>query len=143
MEKKEIYNEVYGWMPRDLVNMLPEKVRLRLITMWLNRHATNTGWFIVAAVLKELGEEFIKYLFNQVIIVIKEDGDEPERGQVMNMIGSTLEAFASDTNILFNFVQDYFEQKGEIPFVDVSSLMPGEEKPQPRDSKGRFTKKEE
>ena len=144
MENKEIYNEVYGWMPKNLVNKLPNEVRLRLITMWLNRHATDTGWFIVAAVLKELGDEFIKYLFNQVITSIKEDGDEPERGQVINIIRSTLEAFASDTNILFNFVQDYFKQKGEIPFVDVSSLMPGgeEKESQPRDSKGRFTKKE-
>ena len=95
MENKEIYNEVYGWMPKNLVNKLPNEVRLRLITMWLNRHATDTGWFIVA-------------------------------------------------NILFNFVQDYFKQKGEIPFVDVSSLMPGgeEKESQPRDSKGRFAKKE-
>ena len=130
-------------MPRDLVNKLPNEVRLRLINMWLNRHATDTGWFIVAAVLKELGDEFIKYLFNQAITSIKEDGDEPERGWVINIIRSTLEAFASDTNILFNFVQDYFKQRGEIPFVDVSSLMPGEEKEsQPRDSKGRFAKKE-
>ena len=29
MENKEIYNEVYGWMPRDLVNKLPNEVRLR------------------------------------------------------------------------------------------------------------------
>lgn len=138
---KEEYNEVYGWMPRNVVNNLSPADRGIMFLNWLNRKPTDTGWFIVAAVVTALGEDFLEYVFKVVIDGFEENGDPYTKDEVVDLITGLFESFASDANILYGFVDTYREEMGlKIPDVDRQK---SEEKQSPaRDAKGRFVKRE-
>lgn len=141
---KREYHEVYGWMPREVIQHLSDEDRNRMIHDWIFRDATETGMFIVSAVIKTLGENFLQYLFSQALESCDFLGVKPTKDDVNDAIRDLLDSWASDTNLLHNFLEMYFEEEGIKP-KDIGMETPGEEeKPaQPRDSKGRFAKKEE
>ena len=141
---KREYHEVYGWMPREVIQHLSEEDRNRMIHDWIYRDATETGMFIVAAVIKTLGEHFLHYLFSQALenCACAVLGITPTKEDVNDAIRNILDSWASDTNLLHNFLEMYFEEEGIKP-KDIEMEIPDEEeKPvQGRDAKGRFTKK--
>jgi hypothetical protein len=140
---KREYNEVYGWLPQDAINQLDMDTRAQMFQDWLNRKATDTGMFIVAAVIKTLGEHFLHYLFTQVLETYADLGVKPTKEDVNDVIKGILDSWASDTNIFHDFLDEYFEEE-EIRPGDIEMEIPGEEKKpvQGRDAKGRFTKKQ-
>lgn len=142
---KEEYNEVYGWMPQSVVNNLSPADRGIMFLHWLNREPTDTGWFIVAAVVTALGEDFLEYVFKVVIDGFEEDEDPYTKDEVVSLVTGLFESFASDANILYGFVDTYREEMGlKIPDVnqDVDQQKSEEKKSPARDAKGRFVKKE-
>lgn len=142
MEERKEYNEVYGWMPREIVNRLDEDIKREMFAEYILRKPTDTGWFITAAVVKALGEEFLEYLFRSVIECIQDEDGVPDKEEVMDIITGLLESFATDTNVLYCFVDAYFEKKGKKPNVDLQEMMTPDEKKTPaRDAKGRFVKR--
>jgi len=141
---KEEYNEVYGWMPRSVVNNLSPADRGIMFLHWLNRKPTDTGWFIVATVVTTLGEDFLEYVFKVVIDGFEENGDPYTKDEVVDLVTGLFESFASDANILYGFVDTYREEMGlKIPDVDqeVDQQKSEEKKSPARDAKGRFVKK--
>lgn len=144
---REEYNEVYGYLPQDIINKLSEVDRARLFFNWLKRKPTTTGWFIAHTVVEAMGEEFITYMINGIIESIQLDGEEPTREAVIDGLANLMEAFATDSNILYEYIHTYrievLDQDEEVTDEeeDLQEVKKTEEKKSPkRDAKGRFIK---
>ena len=141
---KREYNEVFGWMPDEIINHLSETDRQKMFVDWIRREPTPTGWIIVDAVVEKLGDGFLEYLFG----CICETMDEPlTRESITENMRAVLEAFASDINILYEFVDNYQEERGDsqIPVEILGTVQESvaeDAGQQPRDARGRFVKKQ-
>ena len=131
------YHEIYGFMPKDVINRLSQSDRNEMIIEWLSREPTPTGWFFTKTVTAALGEDFINYLFEKVVEGMNSDGTEVTRDGLLEAVKDLMNSFASDINILYEYVELYQEEYPEKHNrVTVST------EPQPRDPKtGRFMKK--
>ena len=131
------YHEIYGFMPKDVINRLSQSDRNEMIIEWLSREPTPTGWFFTKTVTAALGEDFINYLFEKVVEGMNSDGTEVTRDGLLEAVNDLMNSFASDINILYEDVELYQEEYPEKQNrVTVST------EPQPRDPKtGRFMKK--
>ena len=149
---KREYNEVYGYMPDEIINHLSQADRMRLFLDWINREPTDTGWLITAAVVTSLGNEFMKYILNSAIESVEADGDPATKEEAVEVVTAIFTSFATDVNILYEFVDNYLEER-EHP-VKIGSLfntvqesvkedLAEDAGKQPIDAKGRFTKKQE
>ena len=131
------YHEVYGFMPENVINKLSQSDRTQMILEWLSREPTPTGWFFTKTIVAALGEGFINYLFEKVVDGINSDGTEVTREGLLEGVKDLMNAFASDINILYEYVELYQEEYPEKQNQGTTSTMP-----QPRDPKtGRFMKK--
>ena len=131
------YHEIYGFMPKDVINRLSQSDRNEMIIEWLSREPTPTGWFFTKTVIATLGEDFINYLFEKVDEGMNSDGTEVTREGLLEGVKDLMNAFASDINILYEYVELYQEEYPEKQNQGTTSTMP-----QPRDPKtGRFMKK--
>lgn len=132
------YHEIYGFMPSDVINKLSPSDRNKMFLEWLYREPTPTGWFFTKAVIATLGEDFINYLFEKIYEGIISDGTEVTRENLLEAVKDLMNAFASDINILYEYVELYQEEYPEkLNRGTASSTMS-----QPRDPKtGRFMKK--
>ena len=132
------YHEIYGFMPKDVISRLSQEDRNEMIIEWLEREPTPTGWFFTKTVTAALGEDFINYLFEKVVEGMNSDGTEVTRDGLLEAVKDLMNAFASDINILYEYVELYQEEYPEkLNRETVSSTVP-----QPRDPKtGRFMKK--
>ena len=144
---REEYNEVYGYLPQEIINKLSEVDRTKLFFRWLKRKPTATGWFIARTVIEAMGEEFITYMINGIIESLQEDGGlTPTKETVVESLSILMETFATDSNILNDYIHTY---RTEVLGLDEETL---DEDPQPetkteekkaspkRDAKGRFIK---
>ena len=132
------YHEIYGFMPKDVINRLSQSDRNEMIIEWLSREPTPTGWFFTKTVIAALGEDFINYLFEKVDEGINSDGTEVTREGLLEGVKDLMNAFASDINILYEYVELYQEEYPEKQNRETASSTV----PQPRDPKtGRFMKK--
>ena len=132
------YHEIYGFMPKDVINRLSQSDRNEMIIEWLSREPTPTGWFFTKTVIAALGEGFINYLFEKVDEGINSDGEEVTRESLLEGVKDLMNAFASDINILYEYVELYQEEYPEKQNQETASSTV----PQPRDPKtGRFMKK--
>ena len=132
------YHVIYGFMPKDVISRLSQSDRNEMIIEWLEREPTPTGWFFTKTVTAALGEDFINYLFEKVVEGMNSDGTEVTRDGLLEAVKDLMNAFASDINILYEYVELYQEEYPEkLNRETVSSTVP-----QPRDPKtGRFMKK--
>ena len=132
------YHEIYGFMPKDVISRLSQSDRNEMIIEWLSREPTPTGWFFTKTVIAALGEDFINYLFEKVDEGMNSDGEKVTRESLLEGVKDLMNAFASDINILYEYVELYQEEYPEkLNQETISSTVP-----QPRDPKtGRFMKK--
>lgn len=131
------YHEIYGFMPKDVINRLSQSDRNEMIIEWLSREPTPTGWFFTKTVTAALGEDFINYLFEKVVEGMNSDGTEVTRDGLLEAVKDLMNSFASDINILYEYVELYQEEYPEKQNQGTVSTAP-----QPRDPKtGRFMKK--
>ena len=132
------YHEIYGFMPKDVINRLSQSDKNEMIIEWLSREPTPTGWFFTKTVIAALGDDFINYLFEKVDEGINSDGTEVTREGLLEGVKDLMNAFASDINILYEYVELYQEEYPEkLNLERTTSTVP-----QPRDPKtGRFMKK--
>ena len=132
------YHEVYGFMPSDVINRLSQFDRNKMFINWLLREPTPTGWFFTKTIVSALGEDFINYLFEKVDDGMNSDGTEVTKESLLEAVKELMNSFASDINILYEYVELYYEEYPEkLNQETASSTMP-----QPRDPKtGRFMKK--
>lgn len=131
------YHEIYGFMPSDVINRLSPSDRNKMFLEWLSREPTPTGWFFTKTVIAALGEDFINYLFESVYKGIISDGTEVTRENLLEAVKDLMNAFASDINILYEYVELYQEEYPEKQNRGTVSTVS-----QPRDPKtGRFMKK--
>ena len=132
------YHEIYGFMPKDVINRLSQSDRNKMIIEWLSREPTPTGWFFTKTVIAALGEGFINYLFEKVDDGMNSDGTEVTKESLLEAVKELMNAFASDINILYEYVELYQEEYPEKQNRETASSTV----PQPRDPKtGRFMKK--
>lgn len=131
------YHEIYGFMPKDVISRLSQSDRNEMIIEWLSREPTPTGWFFTKTVTAALGEDFINYLFEKVVEGMNSDGTEVTRDGLLEAVKDLMNAFASDINILYEYVELYQEEYPEKQNLGTTSIVS-----QPRDPKtGRFMKK--
>ena len=131
------YHEIYGFMPSDVINRLSQSDRNKMFLEWLSREPTPTGWFFTKTIVAALGEDFINYLFENVYEGIISDGTEVTRENLLGAVKELMSAFASDINILYEYVELYQEEYPEKQNREIVSTVS-----QPRDPKtGRFMKK--
>ena len=132
------YHEIYGFMHKDVINRLAQSDKNEMIIEWLSREPTPTGWFFTKTVIAALGDDFINYLFEKVDEGINSDGTEVTREGLLEGVKDLMNAFASDINILYEYVELYQEEYPEkLNLERTTSTVP-----QPRDPKtGRFMKK--
>ena len=109
-----------------------------MIIEWLSREPTPTGWFFTKTIVAALGEDFINYLFEKVDEGMNSDRTEVTREGLLEGVKDLMNAFASDINILYEYVKLYQEEYPEkLNLERTTSTVP-----QPRDPKtGRFMKK--
>ena len=132
------YHEVYGFMPKDVINRLSQFDRNKMFINWLLREPTPTGWFFTKTIVAALGEDFINYLFEKVDEGMNSDGTEVTREGLLEGVKDLMNAFASDINILYEYVELYQEEYPEKQNLERTTSTV----PQPRDPKtGRFMKK--
>ena len=132
------YHEVYGFMPKDVINRLSQFDRNKMFINWLLREPTPTGWFFTKTIVAALGEDFINYLFEKVDDGMNSDGTEVTKESLLDAVKELMNSFASDINILYEYVELYYEEYPEKLNQETASSTV----PQPRDPKtGRFMKK--
>ena len=132
------YHEVYGFMPSDVINRLYQFDRNKMFINWLLREPTPTGWFFTKTIVTALGEDFINYLFEKVDDGMNSDGTEVTKESLLEAVKELMNSFASDINILYEYVELYYEEYPEKLNQETASSTV----PQPRDPKtGRFMKK--
>ena len=132
------YHEVYGFMPKDVINRLSQFDRNKMFINWLLREPTPTGWFFTKTIVAALGEDFVNYLFEKVDDGMNSDGTEVTKESLLEAVKELMNAFASDINILYEYVELYYEEYPEKLNQETASSTA----PQPRDPKtGRFMKK--
>ena len=131
------YHEIYGFMPKDVINRLSQSDRNEMIIEWLSREPTPTGWFFTKTVIAALGEDFINQLFEKVDEGMNSDGTEVTKENLLEAVKDMMNVFASDINTLYEYVELYQEEYPEKQNQGTTSTTP-----QPRDPKtGRFMKK--
>ena len=132
------YHEVYGFMPKDVINRLSQFDRNKMFINWLLREPTPTGWFFTKTIVAALGEDFVNYLFEKVDDGMNSDGEKVTRESLLEGVKDLMNSFASDINILYEYVELYYEEYPEKLNQETASSTV----PQPRDPKtGRFMKK--
>ena len=132
------YHEIYGFMSSDVINRLSQSDRNKMFLEWLSREPTPTGWFFTKTIVAALGEDFINYLFENVYEGIISDGTEVTRENLLGAVKELMSAFASDINILYEYVELYQEEYPEKQNLKTETSITS----QPRDPKtGRFMKK--
>ena len=132
------YHEVYGFMPKDVINRLSQFDRNKMFINWLFREPTPTGWFFTKTIVAALGEDFINYLFEKVDDGMNSDGTEVTKESLLEAVKELMNSFASDVNILYEYVELYQEEYPEKQNQETAVSTA----PQPRDPKtGRFMKK--
>ena len=131
------YHEIYGFMPENVISNLSQLDRNQMFLEWLSREPTPTGWFFTKTIVTALGEDFINYLFEKVDDGINSDGEEVTRESLLEGVKDLMNVFASDINILYEYVELYQEEYPEKQNRGTTSTAS-----QPRDPKtGRFMKK--
>ena len=167
--KKREYNVVYGFMPVEIVNHLSQEDRHKMFLDWITREPTETGWFITKTIIHALGEEFLDFVVRNVMNSLNPDDYESRedfKKEVVDLLTSTIEGFASDINTLYEYIEDFKEAGGSVQVKEAEPVdvpvtepeVPVEKKAkkttgrtkkvttkksgqQKRDSKGRFTSK--
>lgn len=135
---KREYNEVYGWMPESIINHLSQVDRMLLFLDWVNREPTEAGKFVATVVVRQMGDEFIEYMFKKVYESLQEDG-EVTKEDVIEGVKALMESFATDPNTLVQFIDYYLD---ETDSDSEEKTTEESKKKQGRDAKGRFTKKQ-
>ena len=104
------YHVIYGFMPKDVISRLSQSDRNKMFIEWLSREPTPTGWFFTKTVIAALGEDFINYLFEKIDEGMNSDGTEVTREGLLEGVKDLMNAFASDINILYEYVELYQEE---------------------------------
>lgn len=143
---KQEYHEIYGWLPKSAIDCIPEYERRKAVAAWVTKCSNPAGRYIVNAVVKSLGDDFLKYVLDGLINCIVADGDDLTADLVKYELTQVLDNWAMDTNLLMMAVDDYRENVlhlDEIPFDEEEDTPAAKPKSKPkRDSKGRFIKSE-
>ena len=77
------YNQVYGWLPQEVIANLSMEDKGRCFIDWLKRTPTDAGWLVVSAVVKKLGDRFIQYMMDSILEGILMVGDEPTKEDIL------------------------------------------------------------
>lgn len=146
--KRQKYNEVYGYMPQFVIDNLSKWEKEVMMVSFLLRKPTPVSMFIAVATVSALGEQFAEYLLDTAAESLEVSGEEINEENLKETISGLMDAFAADTNILREFIEEYVEETGaKLPTDDVEEKVntigiqeDAPKKEVKRDSKGRFVK---
>ena len=143
--KKREYNVVYGFMPVEIVNHLSQEDRHKMFLDWITREPTETGWFITKTIIHALGEEFLDFVARNVVNSLNLDDYESRedfKKEVVDLLTSTIEGFASDINTLYEYIEDFKEAGGSLQVKEAEPVdIPVTEPEVPVEKKSKKTKK--
>ena len=109
------YHEIYGYLPQEVINHLSEMDKRYAFLNWMQMKPTTAGKFITQVVVKALGTPFLEYLALQVAYA---DVLTPLTKDILaDGVADTLNLFATDTNILCGYVDEYLKECGNDPDV--------------------------
>ena len=74
---------------------------------WVLRKPTATGWFIVRAVFATMGDDFTIHLINGITECLEKEGEEVTKENIVEVLSTMMETFATDPNILVDVVREY------------------------------------
>ena len=140
---KRNYSEVYGFLPKEIIDFIPRFYRYKLFINYLDRQPTNAGIFITNTVIETLGERFIWYMLNDIVNSYDEN-EEFTRDDIIADLKDLITSFSADSNVLEGYVATYLESLTDDSDSDSDVTMDDTVQPrkQKRDSKGRFMKSE-
>lgn len=149
------YHEIYGFLPEDVINQIDPRDRQKLFFEWLQKRPSLSGWFIVTAVVKALGEPFADYLFKIVGESLSLNEQDVTKETVRVCMEDLMTNFATDVNTLHQFIDNYLEETGnDLPFDfsltgqedsdsdEEKNEVHRDSKGRLRDAKGHFVKEE-
>ena len=142
--KRQEYNEIYGYLPTEIINKFSETDKKMCFIHYMMRKPTPAGWFIARTVVESLGEKFINYMLSQIVKSFEMDNVKVTKDLLIENMATQMEAFATDSNYLQEYIETYREEVLGIKDNDFDTDMSRKDtktKDLKRDSKGRFTKK--
>lgn len=106
------------------------------------KEPTETGWFITKTIIYAIGEEFLNFVVRNVMNSLNPD-DYESREDLKKKVIATIERFASDINILYEYIEDFKEAGGslqvkDIDLLDIPVTEPEEEDPENDEFGGRL-----
>lgn len=107
--KKREYHEIYGYLPEDIINKISEVDRRRLFIEYVLRKPTSTGWFITRTIVSALGDRFINYMLSNIVMGLEDEGVPITKDALVDELQTLMESFATDSNILEEYVRNYRE----------------------------------
>lgn len=107
--KKREYHEIYGYLPEDIINKISEVDRRRLFIEYVLRKPTSTGWFITRTIVSALGDRFINYILSNIVMGLEDEGIPITKDVLVDELQTLMESFATDSNILEEYVRSYRE----------------------------------
>lgn len=112
------YHEIYGYLPQEVINHLSEMDKRYAFLNWMQMKPTTAGKFITQVVVKALGTPFLEYLAIQVAQGYADTLLNPLTNDVIaDGVAETLNLFATDTNILCGYVNEYLKECNNDPDV--------------------------
>lgn len=108
---KNGYHEIYGHLPKEVINHLSDIDKKLAFLSWMNLEPTEGGTLITKLTVRQLGSDFIDYIAVQVVQAIIDDGMVPTREGIIGGVKEMLEVFSTDTNVLCEYVNDYLDKK--------------------------------
>lgn len=107
------YNEIYGHLPQEVIDHLSEQDKIAAFFNWLKLEPTAAGKFISQITIKALGPDFIEYITVQVAQGFMDEEFPITKDLLAAGVQDILNLFATDTNILCGYVNDYLDEKGD------------------------------
>lgn len=89
------------------------------------KEPTEIGWFIAKTIIYAIGEEFLDFVARNVMKYLNPDDYESRedfKKEVVDLLTSTVEGFASDINTLYEYIEDFKEAGGSLQVKDVDLL---------------------
>ena len=99
------YNEVYGWMPQEVINHLSETDKHKMFLNWVLRKPSEAGWIIVESTLSSLGNPFIEWMLKGVMESLELDGTPVTKENLTEGLSALMSGFALDANCLMEYVK--------------------------------------
>ena len=119
MKRKKSYHELYGFLPKEIVDRLTTAEKMLCIAEFAFREPTPAGRLIVTAVIMIMGDKFIKYLTDGAEEALKHNGKPFTEEDVKILVKEMMDHFSADPNSMLEVLDEYADAND----VDLEKLI--------------------